>query len=637
MEHTVSDAERPRPTPALLVAISLAAAFVFAFVIALVGGLVMAGLVGFAVLSAGLTVAWRQRDPSTDLSRRRFLATAGATGVGAIAAGAGIGRVIERATRPDPKAALQRMAHRVGAQGMELLRRGVHPERSGDLQLILAPGNTSNYSFESLKLEPEDPRSSHAMLWGYTERVPMVVFAPGIVEPSDSSEPVTLADIAPTTGLLLGHTFDTPDGRVLPGVPKPKSRLKVVVTFVIDGGGWNVLSYFSDAWPNLRRLMDAGANYRNAMMGSFPSVTASAHATIGTGMFPVHHGISGHNLRRDGRLQKAWGEIGQADPSYLLVPTLAMDYADATRHQAWIGEIGYQIWHLGMIADPGKGPGGKQPVAIYWDEDDTNRWQSQNPDLYRMPEGLPERQFLTQKLIGYFGEDEGTKIDHRGKQVCCSPPIVEYQSEIIAQALKNEPVGRGDATSLLYVNYKSPDYAGHVYNMNSAGEEVRTVLSQVDAELGRVRQLLEQAFHPGEFALIVTADHGQCPLVDTAGGVRLDPIQLEEDIANRFGRSVWQVATLDDVKPSEVYLDGRAMVDAGTTAEEIAASFEGYRYGENIGPYVARNAIDIGRGRMKEFAGVFPVSFVTKLTQDSAGTYGDGDYPDADTGPPDLG
>ena len=618
----------------MLVAITLAAAFAFALLLGLVGSLLVALLVGLAILATGSILAWRRRDRSTDVSRRKFLTTMGMAGAGAVVVGTGIGRVIERSSKPDPAETLKFMARKVGAQGMEILRRGVHPERSGDLQLVLAPWNTSNYSFESLKLEHNDPRSSHAMLWGYTERVPLVVFAPGIVPPSDSVEPVTLADIAPTTGQLLGHTFSTSDGQVLPGVPKPSSRLKVVVTFVIDGGGWNVLHRWPDAWPHLKQLMAHGANYRNAMMGSFPSVTASAHATIGTGMFPMHHGISGHNLRRDGHVQKAWGDIGSADPSYLLVPTLAMDYADATNHQAWIGEIGYQIWHVGMTSDPGKGPGSKQPVAIYWDEDVTNRWQSQNPDLFRMPEGLPARQYLTDKLLERFGPVEGRKLDGRGKKVCCSPPIVEYQSEIIAQALANEPIGQGDATSLLYVNYKSPDYTGHVYNMNNPNTEI--VLTQVDLELGRVRTLLESAFQPGEFALIVTADHGQCPLVDHAGGVRLDPIQLQEDIAHKFGRSIWDVATLDDVKPSEVYLDARAMFDAGTKSDEIAAAFWDYRYGQNIGPYIAPSAIDHGKKARLEFAGVFPRSYVSGLSQDAAAQFGTGHYPQADPGIPTL-
>ena len=43
--------------------------------------------------------------------------------------------------------------------------------------------------------------------------------------------------------------------------------------------------------------MGEGANYRNAITGSFPAVTACAHATIGTGTFPSQHGITGHNIR----------------------------------------------------------------------------------------------------------------------------------------------------------------------------------------------------------------------------------------------------------------------------------------------------------------------------------------------------
>ena len=103
------------------------------------------------------------------------------------------------------------------------------------------------------------------------------------------------------------------DGRILPGVPRPPTPPKVVVTFVIDGGGWNVLGHWPDAWPNLRRLMAEGATYRNAIMGSFPAVTACAHATIGTGAFPRTHGITGHNVRWKGRPSKAYGEPGHAD------------------------------------------------------------------------------------------------------------------------------------------------------------------------------------------------------------------------------------------------------------------------------------------------------------------------------------
>src|SRR5919204_426239 len=80
----------------------------------------------------------------------------------------------------------------------ELVPRAYHPGRMGDLQLVLTPGSASTYAPESLSLVRRDPRSSHALPWMYLERVPIVVYAPGIVGRGDSVDRVTLADVAPT-------------------------------------------------------------------------------------------------------------------------------------------------------------------------------------------------------------------------------------------------------------------------------------------------------------------------------------------------------------------------------------------------------------------------------------------------------
>ena len=78
----------------------------------------------------------------------------------------------------------------------------------------------------------------------YLERIPLVVYGPGIVAPGDSAERVTLADLAPTTASLIGYE-DWPTergGRRLPDLLTTGEAPDVVVTFVIDGGGWNVLA-----------------------------------------------------------------------------------------------------------------------------------------------------------------------------------------------------------------------------------------------------------------------------------------------------------------------------------------------------------------------------------------------------------
>ena len=608
----------------LLTLLEAIIAVVAAFAWGLIAG-VIAGAIWLVV--ALLAVAWIRRGPEgpSNPGRRGFLGIMGVAGIVAVAGGAGVGRALRRLTRPDPTPVLDAMARDVGADVLELVRRTFRPDRSGDLQLVLAPGSSSNYAQESVSLLPHDPRSSHALPWMYLERVPLAVHAPGIVEPSDGTERVTLADLAPTTSLLMGFDgFKAPDGEAVPRVGQPPAPPKVIITFVIDGGGWNVLTHWPDAWPNLRRLLPESAVYRNAITGSFPAVTACAHATIGTGAFPRTHGITGHNLRDGGSVRKAYGEPGRAQPSDILVPTLADEWMDVAGRRCWVGEIGYQIWHLGMLGRGGR-PLGQKPVAVYWDEVRTGSWQPQNPDLYRLPFEVPPLSVLQKHEAKYRDPGVDAQFDRFApglRAVCCSPPIIRYQGDLIEAAFDSEGIGRHDGTDLLYVNYKSPDYTGHVYNMRSL--RTKFALAAADGQLGRLSRMLASRFAAGEYVLIVTADHGQCPTVDIAGGVRLDPIQLRDDLNREFGGPILDVVT--SVVPSEVYLDDRALWDAGASRDDVAAFLRDYRYGDNIGPYVNRDAIEWDRLDQKPFAAVLSGDYIEGLSHRDLSSFGRGTY-----------
>ena len=343
---------------------------------------------------------------------------------------------------------------------MELVARASHPGRSGDLQLLLAPFNSANYSFESQSLHPRDPRTSHASVWMYLERIPLVAYGPGIVEPGDSAERVSLADLAPTTAGLIGFEGWPSDreGRALPGLRTTGKTPKVVVTYVFDGGGWNVLRAWPDDWPYLKRLMRSGAHYRNAITGSFPAVTACAHATIGTGTFPRGHGITGHNIRADASgARKAYGTPGQADPSdILLPPTLSDLYHDATG--GWVGQIGYQVWHMGMLGHGGTDrPADDLPVGVYFDEPGGLGWQPHNPALFRLPQGSPGLDKLEARMATFSDPGWDPEWEPWRTTYCCVPPIAGYQGDLLEAALVNELFGE-TGPSLLYTTFKSPDY-----------------------------------------------------------------------------------------------------------------------------------------------------------------------------------
>jgi hypothetical protein len=599
---------------------------VVAFVLVATGSLIAGSLAGLLVFGACL-FAIRARVPE-DPDRRRFLATMGGLGLVAVALGTAGGAVVRRLTRPDPRPALEAMSSDLGSEYLELVTRSYNAERLGDLQLLVTPFSSSNYKQESLTLAPNDPRSSHAVTWMYGERVPIVVWSPGRIEPQDHTERVTLADLAPTTARLIGFDeFQAADGVPLPGIPSvtPPVQPRVVVTFVIDGGGWNVLRRWPDAWPNLKRLMREGSTYRNAISGSFPAVTASTHATIGTGAFPRTHGITGHNVRRDGRPVKAWGEAGNIDPSFLLEPTLADRWTEWTENRAWVGEIGYQVWHVGMLGRGGR-PMGDAPVGVYWDEDGGGGWHPHHPELYRLPRTTPGLERLDELTAG-FEPPAPSPYDPTGKKaMCCFPPVVHYQGDLIRATFDSEPIGEDEVADLLYLNFKAPDYAGHVYNMDDPRQA--EVLGAVDDEIGRLADLLSERFGDGRGVLIVAADHGQCPEIDANGGVRIDPIQLEGDLNAEFGTSVFGLVQM--VAPSEVYLNPKALTDSGLTAEDVAAFLADYRYGDNIGPYIRQAAVRRDRLQERSFAAVLPVSYIGELASTDLARFGVTAYDDAD-------
>jgi arylsulfatase A-like enzyme len=601
--------------PSRIVLVFAALGGVSALAITWLGSITLGLATGLIVWLLGMGAAWWSSrhgilGPAHDPGRRRFLAIAGLGGLVWVAAGSVIGRAAAKLGRPDARLVQDEAAADLGSEYMELVQRAYREGRSGDLQLLVAPFNSANYPQESLSLVPQDPRTSHAAVWMYLERIPLVAYGPGIIRSSDSEERVTLADLAPTTAQLAGFDAWPQDreGRPLAGLQTTGKAPKVVVTFVIDGGGWNALRQWPKDWPTLGRLMREGATYRNAIVGSFPAVTACAHATIGTGTFPRTHGITGHNIRDGAEVRKAYRSPGEADPGDILVPTLADLHHDATG--AWVGEIGYQVWHLGMLGRGGSDrPPGDLPVAVYWDEDGTRSWRPHNPDLYRLPSLVPGLDVLEGRQAAFTAPDWDREFDPKGKQaVCCSPPIIGYQGDLIEATFLSEPIGRGDTTDLLYINFKSPDYTGHIYNMLSPWEGL--VLNAVDTEIARLIDLLDERF-PGEYVLFVTADHGQCPLPDAVGGVRVDPIQLEREIEGRFGGGVTKV--VQSVVPSEVYLHTDALWDAGATSDDVAAHLRHLTYRQNIGPYVPRDAIEQDLLDREEFAAVFATTYLGSM------------------------
>jgi predicted AlkP superfamily pyrophosphatase or phosphodiesterase len=159
--------------------------------------------------------------------------------------------------------------------------------------------------------------------------------------------------------------------------------------------------------------------------------------------------------------------------------------------------------------------------------------------------------------------------------------------------------------------------------------EEEEVLRAQDRVLGELVEALDAKVGEGEWVLAFTADHGQTPLPETTGGLRIHPDIVGRDIDAYFGREIVQKTT-----PSGLFLDRQAMDSAGITLEEVARFVGEYRYGDGLPKDADRSKISEEDLVRKVFAGAFPGEYLDGLTEDDLLAAGPGLFPEGDLSSP---
>jgi hypothetical protein len=511
--------------------------------------------------------------------------------------------------------------------------------------LVPEPHNFLIGNWDLTTLGSDEPMlsTSHPNPWSYLARVPIIMYGDGVPSGSEVTDSVDITQLAPSYASLIDFDMGPGVSDPLPGFDQPdKTPPKVIVTVVLDGGGWDVLQEHPDSWPNIARLRDEGTTFVNATIGSAPSITGALHANFGTGTYPVTHGIPGNQMRGpDGENTDTWQE--NADPSFLQAPALADLWDVQNNNEALIATVSYEGWHLGMIGQGANYEGGDKDIAVLWDPAENAWWI--NDQYYELPdylaetdiarlesyeEGLDERDHVRDgNWFGHTVEElreeneEGEVLVRPG-----APSFVRFTGDAVVDIIRNEPWDADDLTDFFWIEMKMPDYAGHAWNMT--GPEETDVLRETDAQIGRMRKELDRKLGKGNYILAISADHGQQPLPDLLGGWRINSNELEVDIEAQFGD------ILEKVTPVDAYFDMDAVEEEGVSLDDVARWLGTYTIGDNI-PAEAPGADNVPESRLDErlFAGAFSTDFLTGLTDADIDSFGDGDYPEGDlTSPP---
>jgi hypothetical protein len=532
-----------------------------------------------------------------------------AAGLVLLVGAAAIGTAAADSSPASTDAIARRVCGSVKHELLLRVARGYFPGRSGQVQYIASEPNFV------------DGGLTHSGPWDYDQEVPLLFYGPGWFKPGTYPKPATLADVAPTEAALLGFdAFRAPDGRALTEALASSSKPapKLLVTMVWDSAGMNLLERWPKSYPYLSSLRDKGAWFPHSSVGASPSNTPVGHATIGTGAYPDHNGFADEYIYINGKMQKP----NENGPGFLLGSTLADQFDPAMGNEPIVAMVATLSAHIMMESHGSMWGGGDKDIAVTREKTDAPTagaegvsW-SLSPDMapfYDLPDYVNDIGDLS-KWTTVLDREDG-RIDGKWRENSIAqlsggfdtPARTPYQTELVKALVRNERIGEDDVTDLLNLNYKAIDTLGHAYSAD--GVEMSDALEWQDRDLRDVVGFLNKQVGKGEWAMVLTADHGMMPDPDVTGAFRIGIDELTADIEATFDDDGDDVPLIRKLRPTEVWLDEAEVEDNGTSDAEIAQHISGLTQQDTVKP----NLEPAPDPNAKVFDAAFPSSILSAL------------------------
>jgi predicted AlkP superfamily pyrophosphatase or phosphodiesterase len=470
------------------------------------------------------------------------------------------------------------------------IRRGYYEGRSEDIIMVPQfPNFSGSFSIPN-----------HSGPWRYLQRVPLVFYGPAHIAKAGPIEAdAGLIDVYPTVSTLLGVETPTRAGTILSQVIRKGGSTppKLIVVVVWDGVGRNVLERWPDAWPELARMEKLGVSYLDATVGSSPSITPATHSTLGTGVFPLRHGVTGINYRA------ANGELGRAfnhrDPGLLRVTTFADEVDRALGNQPKVGMLAWKSWHFGMLGHGSSLSGGdRDQLGLMQDGESITG----NPRYYTTPNYL--NHISIQSEVERVDREDGSADErwfgHTLLELHDNPGWVRYQSKAILAMLSGEGFGGDDVPDIFLTNFKPTDIVGHQYGMDSP--EMEVVLRAQDQALEQMVNYLDRRVK--DYAVIVTADHGHTPSPTRTGAWPITNGEVRSDIDRHF-RVPENESLVQDATAVGLFLNHDLSKQLNVSDEDIARFVNQYSMQDNWEEEELPRGYE-GRAEEELFSAAFP-------------------------------
>lgn len=351
---------------------------------------------------------------------------------------------------------------------------------------------------------------------------------------------------------------------------QPK-KPKLVVGIIVDQMRWDYLPYYESRFgqDGFNRLINGGFSFDNLNINYTPTVTCAGHTHVYTGSVPAISGIAGNNFYIKGqRIYCAedntvssvgsQSKAGKMSPRNLKVTTMtdALRLANDFRSRT----ISISIKDRSAIM-----PGGHTANAAYWMDVSAGSFITSSYYMNELPAWLKA---FNKKNYDIIKRD--VRTDPEGNSI-----LVRLAMEV----LDNEKLGQGDETDFLAMSFSSTDYVGHKYGVRS--KQTDAIYLNLDKELGKLLNKLDEKVGKGNYLLFLTADHGASHNTDFLRAHRIQAgtwdaratmKALNEHLTAKFGVAK---PLVKDYIEYRIYLDhetiGQSKLDIQKVKDEIAA------------------------------------------------------------------
>jgi hypothetical protein len=449
--------------------------------------------------------------------------------------------------------------------------------------------------------------------------------------------------------VILKPTAPPPQGKASDDVGTGGGKLVVLVVFDQMRGDylerWKHL-YGADGFERMKR---EGAWYSNVRLPYAASSTAPGHASLVTGATPSVHGIVENRWfdRSRGKVVTAVAEEGIVrvpssetatrqnwpglSPRKLLAPTVGDTLKEHIRGARCVSLalkdraavlLGGQTPHAAFCFDGAVGEFHtsahyRDGIPGWADEFDrgriVHRWTGKTWDKIG-----PAAAYDALGADDQPGEAGRATFPHplapSGSRYFDSLEASPYGNELLWEfakaAIAGEKLGRNGAPDLLCLGFSANDIVGHAFGPDS--HEVLDITLRSDRLVADMIAHLNATLGPHSWAMVVTADHGVCPLPEVTVKTRPDARRLglgdlrglEEHLDKVFGQQdgvpgQWleRDASINACYPW-LYLNRKHVDAMGLTANEVEAAAANWLR-ERPTPFAVFTRTEIERGEYR--------------------------------------